>query len=66
MKRGAKEQFALYWESPFSTWEFHSAIQLPNELVLFELGGDQICVLDPESRKLGLLVRGRGPVALLK
>jgi hypothetical protein len=40
-------------------------MQLPGDLVLFQLGENQICVVDPNLKKVALLAHGRGPVAVI-
>ena len=52
-------------ETPFIQWQARNAIQLPNDQVIFQLGGDQICLFDPNTKRLAILARGRGPVVAL-
>lgn len=60
-KLGARRfHFAL--ETPFAMWQVSHATQISDELVVFQLGKDQICLLRPYSRKITLLTRGRSPV----
>jgi hypothetical protein len=33
--------------------------------VVFQLGENQICVMDPNAKTIALLVHGRGPVAAI-
>lgn len=42
------------------------SVQLPGDVVVFQLGADQICALDIEARKVALLCRGRGPVVVME
>lgn len=56
------EQFRYALETPFLSWTIHHATHLPGDLVVFELGWDQVCLLDPRQKKLSLLTRGRSPV----
>jgi hypothetical protein len=53
-------------ETPFLKWPVQYPTQLPNGQVVFQLGTDQICVLDPNERKIALLVKGCSPVVTLK
>jgi hypothetical protein len=55
----------LSFETPFGAWTVRNATQLPGGKVLFQLGEDQICVLDPEAKKVALLTHGRGPIAVI-
>jgi hypothetical protein len=57
---GAKAQ--LSFETPFAQWTVRNATQLPNDEVIFQLGEDQICIFDPNSKKVALLEHGRGPI----
>lgn len=59
-KTGERFRYAL--ETPFLSWTIHHATHLPGDLVIFELGWDQICLLDPNQKKLALITRGRSPV----
>lgn len=57
-------QFSL--ETPFAEWAVRNATQLPNGQVVFQLGDNQICILDPDQKAIALLVKGRGPVVTIK
>ncbi len=61
---GEKVHFAF--ETPFGAWEVRNAVLLPTDKLLFQLGHDQICVLDPATRRVALLWRGRGPAAVIE
>ena len=63
-KGGATVQFA--YETPFGDWRVRNAVLLPTDKVLFQLGHDQICIFDPETRRVALLWRGRGPVPVIE
>jgi hypothetical protein len=63
-KNGTNLRFS--WETLFSQWNIRSAILLPDDHVIFQLGQDQICVLEPATKKIALLARGRGPAVVLK
>ena len=54
------------YETPFGQWYVRNAVHLPSDQVLFQLGDDQICVYDPETRRIALVTKGRGPIAVLK
>lgn len=60
------EEFRFAWETPFSQWMMRNAVQLPNEMILFELGSDQICVLDPRTKRIARVAKGRGFVVLIE
>jgi hypothetical protein len=61
---GEHVRFAV--EMPYVQWNVRHATQLPSELVLFQLGRRQICVLDFRARKVAVLCFGRGPLARLE
>jgi hypothetical protein len=61
---GVKQRFSF--ETPFGAWAIRNAVHLPSDKVLFQLGDDQICVLDPQSRRVTLLWHGRGPVPVIE
>ena len=64
----AKEGRRVYvsLETPFVTWPVHYPTQLPSGQVIFQFGRNQICILDPNERKIALLVKGRWPVVTMK
>jgi hypothetical protein len=53
-------------ETPFVAWIARSATQLPGDYVVFQLGRDQICILEIPTKKIALLSQGYGPVVILK
>lgn len=60
------EKLRIAFETPLAFWIIRNATHLPGDIVLFQLGDDQICVFDVDSRKLALVVRGQEPVAVLR
>ncbi len=60
---GERFQFSL--ETPFVQWLVRNATHLKGDLVLFQLGDDQICLLDPLGKRIALVARGQGPVVAL-
>jgi hypothetical protein len=67
--KGANAETGKRWwlafETPFISLAVRNAVQLPGDKVLFQLGPDEIYILDPATLRLALLWRGRGPVATL-
>jgi len=59
------ERTWIAFETPFVEWHPRNAVHLPGDVVLFQLGRDQICVFDPKLEKVSLLWRGKGPVAVI-
>jgi hypothetical protein len=59
-KTGERFHYAL--ETPFVAWTIREATHLPGDLVVFLLGRDQICLLDPKEKKLSIIARGCSPV----
>lgn len=49
-------------EMPFVSWPVRNATCLDGGFLIFQLGDDQICWMHPETRKVALLARGKGPV----
>jgi hypothetical protein len=49
-------------DTPFVWWRVFCPTQLPSGNVVFQLGRNQICILDPNQRKIALLAKGRSPV----
>ena len=59
-KEGAEFHFSL--EIPFVAWEVRNAIHIEGDRIVFQLGDNQICILAPESRRIALITRGKGPI----
>ena len=55
------ERIHLSLEIPFASWMVRNAVQLDGDLVLFQLGNDQICLLRPGEKRIALIARGKGP-----
>lgn len=49
-------------EAPGLMWPIRNATLLPDDIVIFQLGTDQIVALDLKTDTVGLLARGRGPL----
>lgn len=54
------KRYAL--EVPLAEWPIRNATLLPDDIVIFQLGTDQIVALDLKTDTVGLLARGRGPL----
>jgi hypothetical protein len=61
-----KAKFHLAFETPFAAWSVRNATQLLTGQIIFQLGENQVCILEPEDRKVARLVFGRGPVVVLQ
>jgi hypothetical protein len=61
-----EKRIGLALETPFARWAVRNATHLPGDKVVFQLGADQICIYDPDKRRVALVVRGRGPIVVLK
>ena len=59
-------EFRVAFEMPLGDWRIRDATHLPGDYVLFQLGRDQICIFDPMQKRIALVARGRGPVAVLE
>lgn len=60
------EEYHFGWETPFSQWHVRAPIQVPGGIFVFQLGEDQICSLDPATKQIALIARGRGHTLMLK
>jgi hypothetical protein len=61
---GAQVHFSF--ETPFGTWNVRNATLLPSDKVLFQMGQDQICIFDPAAKRVALVTKGRGPIAVME
>jgi len=60
-----KERTRLSLETPFAHWLVRNATVIPGDQLIFQLG-QQICIFDRKSRKIGLIAEGKGPVVKLE
>ncbi|MFH1418893.1 MAG: hypothetical protein ABII12_11500 [Planctomycetota bacterium] len=58
------EQVRVSFGTPVMGWPVWRAIHLPENKVLFQLGDDQLCLLDISTKCISLWDRGHGPVAV--
>jgi len=56
----AMRQEKYYW----APWHICNAAQLGSDLVVFQLGKDQICLLHIPTKRLALIARGYGPLVV--
>jgi hypothetical protein len=54
------------FETPFGAWKIRNATLLPSDKVLFQMGQDQICIFDPDEKRVALVTKGRGPIAVME
>ncbi|WP_038166447.1 hypothetical protein [Verrucomicrobium sp. BvORR106] len=62
IRKWGSRPFHFALETPFAMWHVRHATQVSDDLVIFQLGKDQICLLRPYSGKITLLARGQSPV----
>jgi hypothetical protein len=62
----SKAGFRRAFETPVAAWRVRNATQLPAGQVVFQLGDNQVCILEPESRKVARLAFGRGSVVVMQ
>ena len=60
------KNLGLSLETPFAVWPVSHPTQLPSGLVVFQLGRNQICILDPDARRIALIAKGRAPAITVK
>jgi hypothetical protein len=56
----------LCLETPFIEWYVRDAVELSTGQVIFQFGEKQICLFDPEEKKITLLAKGHGPIVTTK
>ncbi len=60
-----ESRFRFSIETPFTAWRVRNATHLENDSVVFQLGSSQICILQPQQKKIALIARGREPVVAI-
>ena len=48
--------------TPFIQWSIRNGTHIAGDYGVFLLGKDQICIMDPEKKRIALIARGFGPV----
>ncbi len=48
--------------TPFTQWLVQNGTHVAGDYGVFQLGKDQICIMDPEKKRIALIARGFGPV----
>ena len=56
--------FNFAFDTPFISWSVSHATHLAGDFVVFELGGDRICILQPQEKKIALIARGKNPIVV--
>lgn len=64
--RKMNDEFNVAMGTPIDIWRVRLAYLLPDGKVVFQLGGNQICIADPERKCIAVVARGRNPVVGLK
>jgi hypothetical protein len=65
-EKSSGKRVSFFLETPFVAWSVRNVTHLPTDKVLLQLGDDQVCVYDPETNRIALLTRGRGPIAIIE
>ncbi len=56
--------FAFALETPFAFWSVKNATHLEGDFVVFQLGDDQLCILQPQEKRIALIAQGKSPVVV--
>ena len=57
-----RERYRFALEMPMAWWQCRNVTELADDLLVFQLGADQICLLHPPTRRIALLARGHSPI----
>ncbi|MGG6297766.1 hypothetical protein ACQ4M4_25520 [Leptolyngbya sp. AN02str] len=60
--RTTQERIQVSLETPFAVWAISHAAHLAGDVLVFQLGQDQICLLHLETHRIALIARGKHPV----
>lgn len=64
-RKGTEEKVRVALGTPLGGWSPYRAVHLPGDQVLLQLDARQICLVDVPNRKIALIRRGYGFLALL-
>jgi len=59
-EKDSHQQYTM--ATPFTRWLVQNGTHIAGDYGVFLLGKDQICILDPEKKRIALIARGFGPV----
>ncbi|MBE9125201.1 MULTISPECIES: hypothetical protein [unclassified Coleofasciculus] len=59
-----KLRFGFALETPFVFWNVSNATHLDGDFIVFQLGNNQVCILQPHEKRIALIARGRSPVVV--
>lgn len=57
-----REALHFSLELPFAAWAVRNATHITGDYIVAQIGDDQICIIDPMSRRIALIARGMGPL----
>ena len=60
------QHFRIALDTPLIAWFISNLTILPDDQVVFQLGENQIILLDLNSRKMGLIAKGKSPVVIIE
>lgn len=56
--------FGFALETPFTLWHLSYATHLEGDFIVFQLGDNQVCILQPQEKRIALIARGKSPVVV--
>ncbi|HUI93163.1 MAG TPA: hypothetical protein VLX68_13025 [Chitinivibrionales bacterium] len=62
---GSGEKKSIGFETPFGSILFRNATILPNDRIVLQMN-DDICIYNAKNNRMAKLIRGRGPVVVMK
>ncbi|MFH7243213.1 MAG: hypothetical protein ACHWZW_10220 [Spirulina sp.] len=65
-KTSQNERFHLALETPMLSWQIRYVTHLTGDLAIFQLGGHQIALLQPQTRQIAILAQGQDPIVVLR
>ena len=57
-------RFHYAMETPIALWSIRYPTHIETGLAVFQLGGDQLCILDPNKKQIALIARGTKPLVV--
>jgi hypothetical protein len=65
VRTNSDEKIYFSLETPFVSWITRNATHLPGDFIVFQLGDNQICLLEAPTKKIALLAKGQGPIVII-
>lgn len=65
-RKGRNSLLYFGLETPLISWQLRNATVVEGDKIILQVGRDQICIINPQTRNIALLARGYGCITVIK